>query len=199
MSDKLKNFSYRVLKEDCLDLPPKTYIQREVELTDEQKQIYSTMKSAALASLKGKMATAPHVLTQMMRLHQITCGHLKNDDGTTTDLKNGRIDELIDLLDEVEGKVIIWANYVHDIEGLVKAISKEYGDETVVQYYGATSSDDRAKAIKSFQDPKSKVKYFIGNPQTAGYGITLTEAGTCLLYTSPSPRDRQKSRMPSSA
>ena len=40
------------------------------------------MKSAALASLKGKMATAPHVLTQMMRLHQITCGHLKNDDGT---------------------------------------------------------------------------------------------------------------------
>ena len=46
------------------------------------------MKSAALASLKGKMATAPHVLTQMMRLHQITCGHLKNDDGTITDLKN---------------------------------------------------------------------------------------------------------------
>ena len=26
-----------------------------------------------------------------------------------------------------------------------------------------------------------------------------TETGTCLLYTSPSPRDRQKSRMPSSA
>ena len=47
---------------------------------------------------------------------------LKNDDGTTTDLKNSRIDELIDLLDEVEGKVIIWANYIHDIEALVKAV-----------------------------------------------------------------------------
>ena len=179
----LKGFSYRVLKEECLDLPDKVYIKREVELSKEQKEAYSTMKSAALALLKGKVATAPHVLTQMMRLHQITCGHLKNDDGTTTDLKNGRIDELIDLLDEVEGKVIIWANYVHDIEGLVKAISKEYGDETVVQYYGATSSDDRAKAIKSFQDPKSKVKYFIGNPQTAGYGITLTEAGTVVYFS----------------
>ena len=183
LADILKGFSYRVLKEDCLDLPDKVYIKREVELSKEQKDAYSTMKSAALALLKGKVATAPHVLTQMMRLHQITCGHLKNDDGTTTDLKNGRIDELIDLLDEVEGKVIIWANYVHDIEGLVKAISKEYGDETVVQYYGATSSDDRAKAIKSFQDPKSKVKYFIGNPQTAGYGITLTEAGTVVYFS----------------
>ena len=183
LSRILKPFSDRVLKENCLDLPEKTYIERQVELTDEQKKTYETMKSAALALLKGKVATAPHVLTQMMRLHQITCGHLKNDDGTTTDLKNGRIDELIDLLDEVEGKVIIWANYVHDIEGLVKAISKEYGEETVVQYYGATSSDDRAKAIKSFQDPKSKVKYFIGNPQTAGYGITLTEAGTVVYFS----------------
>ena len=58
------------------------------------------------------MATAPHVLTQMMRLHQITCGHLKNDDGTITEIKNNRIKALLELLDEVEGKVIIWANYV---------------------------------------------------------------------------------------
>ena len=141
------------------------------------------MKSAALASLKGKMATAPHVLTQMMRLHQITCGHLKNDDDTITDLKNGRIDELIDLLEEVEGKVIIWANYVHDIKNLIKAVGKEYGPDSVVEYYGATTPEARARAIKSFQDPKSKVKYFIGNPQTAGYGITLTEAGTVVYFS----------------
>ena len=57
----LKPFSDRVLKENCLDLPEKTYIERQVELTDEQKKTYETMKSAALASLKGKMATAPHV------------------------------------------------------------------------------------------------------------------------------------------
>ena len=61
----LKPFSDRVLKENCLDLPEKTYIERQVELTDEQKKTYETMKSAALAQLKGKMATAPHVLTQL--------------------------------------------------------------------------------------------------------------------------------------
>ena len=183
LANSIKAFSYRVLKEDCLDLPEKVYTRREVELTDEQDQAYATMKSAALAQLKGKMATAPHVLTQLMRLHQITCGHLKNDDETITEIKNNRLKELLNLLEEVEGKVIIWANYIHDIKNLVQTIGEEYGDDTLVQYYGAISANDRQDAIKKFQDPKSKVKFFIGNPQTAGYGITLTAAHTVIYYS----------------
>jgi len=183
LADKLKTFSYRVLKDDCLDLPDKVYIRREVDLTDEQSKAYSTMKSAALASLKGKMATAPHVLTQMMRLHQITCGHLRNDDGTITEIKNNRLKELVNLLEEVEGKVIIWANYVYDIENIVKVISNEFGEDSIVQYYGAISSEQRQENIEKFQDPKSKARFFIGNPQTGGYGITLTCANTVVYYS----------------
>jgi SNF2 family DNA or RNA helicase len=183
LADKLKAFSYRVLKDDCLDLPDKVYIRREVDLTDEQSKAYATMKSAALASLKGKMATAPHVLTQMMRLHQITCGHLRNDDGTITEIKNNRLKELINLLDEVEGKVIIWANYVYDIENLVKVISDEFGADSIVQYYGAIPSEQRQQNIEKFQDPNSKARFFIGNPQTGGYGITLTCANTVVYYS----------------
>jgi len=183
LSDSLKKFSYRVLKEDCLDLPEKVYIQREVELSDEQKQIYATMKSAALAQLKGKMATAPHVLTQLMRLHQISCGHLKNDDDTITEIKNNRMSELLDVLDEVEGKVIIWANYVYDIKQIVKAISKKHGEDSIVQYYGAIPADVRQKNIERFQDPESDARFFIGNPQTGGYGITLTAANNVIYYS----------------
>ena len=179
----LKPFSYRVLKEECLDLPEKTYVQREVDLTDEQKQTYSTMKAAALASLKGKRATAPHVLTQLMRLHQITCGHLKNDDGTITSLKSNRINSLMELLEEVDGKVIIWANYIYDIKQIVAAIGKKYGEDSIVQYYGAIPSEMRQKYIETFQDPESKVRFFIGNPQTGGYGITLTAAKTVVYYS----------------
>jgi len=183
LAEKLKIFSYRVLKEDCLDLPPKVYIRREVELTEEQGKAYATMKTAALALLKGKMATAPHVLTQMMRLHQITCGHLKNDDGTITDIKNNRIAELLSLLEEVEGKVIIWANYIHDIEHIIKAISTKFGEDSIVQYYGDVPSEQRQENIVKFQDPESKTKFFIGNPQTGGYGITLTAANTVVYYS----------------
>ena len=183
LSEILKKFSDRVLKEDCLDLPPKTYIERQVELTDEQTKAYSTMKSAALATLKGKMATAPHVLTQMMRLHQITCGHLKNDDGSITEVKSNRIKALLEVLDEVEGKVIIWANYVYDIKQIVNAISDEYGDDSIVQYYGAVEAEKRQDNIKKFQDPNSKARFFVGNPQTGGYGITLTAASNVIYYS----------------
>ncbi len=179
----LKPFSYRCLKEECLDLPEKTYVKREVELTDEQKKTYSTMKAAALASLKGKMATAPHVLTQLMRLHQITCGHLKNDDDTITELKSNRISSLMELLEEVNGKVIIWANYVYDIKQIVAAIGKKYGEDSIVQYYGAIPSEMRQKYIETFQDPESKARFFVGNPQTGGYGITLTAANTVVYYS----------------
>jgi len=141
------------------------------------------MKSAALASLKGKMATAPHVLTQLMRLHQITCGHLKNDDGSITEVKSNRIKALLEVLDEVEGKVIIWANYVYDIKQIVNTISDEYGEDSIVQYYGAVDSEKRQENIKKFQDPNSPVRFFIGNPQTGGYGITLTAANNVIYYS----------------
>ena len=183
LADILNKFSYRVLKEDCLDLPEKIYIKREIELTDEQEKAYATMKSAALASIKGKLATAPHVLTQMMRLHQITCGHLKTDEGDITELKSNRLDELMDVLEEVEGKAIIWANYIYDIEHIVTEIKKKYGDDSVVQYYGAIASEQRQTNIEKFQDPKSNYRFFVGNPQTGGYGITLTCANTVIYYS----------------
>jgi SNF2 family DNA or RNA helicase len=183
LADILNKFSYRVLKEDCLDLPEKIYIKREIELTDEQEKAYATMKSAALASIKGKLATAPHVLTQMMRLHQITCGHLKTDEGDITELKSNRLSELMDVLDEVEGKAIIWANYIYDIEHIVTELKKKYGDDSVVQYYGAVPSEQRQTNIEKFQDPKSNYRFFVGNPQTGGYGITLTCANTVIYYS----------------
>ena len=119
-----------------------------------KRKLYATMKSAALAQLKGKMATAPHVLTQLMRLHQITCGHLKNDDDTITEIKNNRMIELLDVLEEVEGKVIIWANYVYDIKQIVKAISKKYGEDSIVQYYGAIPADVKTKKYRKVSRSK---------------------------------------------
>ena len=183
LAEILNKFSYRVLKEDCLDLPDKIYIKREIELTEEQETAYATMKSAALAAIKGKLATAPHVLTQLMRLHQITCGHLKTDEGDITELKSNRLDELMDVLDEVEGKAIIWANYIYDIKHIVSSLKKKYGDDCVVEYYGDIASEQRQKNIEKFQDPKSSYKFFVGNPQTGGYGITLTGASTMIYYS----------------
>ena len=174
--------SYCILKKDCLDLPDKVYTKREVELTDEQQLAYKDMKANAMTFLQGKSLTAVNVLTQLIRLHQITCGHLKTDGGETLDLKNNRLDELMQILGETTGKVIIWANYIHDIKRIEKAISDEYGSSSCCTYYGATPQEDRQKCINAFQG-KTSIRFFIGNTQTGGYGITLTAASTVIYYS----------------
>tara|TARA_S200002703_G_scaffold27209_2_gene23297 strand:+ start:759 stop:2192 length:1434 start_codon:yes stop_codon:yes gene_type:complete len=183
LSDKIKLFSYRVLKDDCLDLPKKTFMKRIIELTEEQKRLYKQMKQMALAELNGKMVTTATVLSQMMRLHQITCGHFKSDDGEVQKVKSKRLDELMDVLEEIEGKAIIWAHYRHDIETIVEEVTQRYGENSIVTYYGDTSSEDRQRAIKLIQDPESPTRFLVGTPQTGGYGITLTGASTMIYYS----------------
>ena len=182
LSEKLKPFSYRVLKDDCLDLPPKTFMKRIIQLSPEQKRLYEQMKSMALAELNGKMLTTFNAVTQIMRLQQITCGHFKADDGSMQEIKNNRIAELMNVLDEVEGKAIIWAHWRHDIDTIVREIEEEYPG-SVMTYYGDTTTEDRQKAIRAIQNPESKIRFLVGTPQTGGYGITLTGASTMIYYS----------------
>ena len=183
LTEKIKPFSYRCLKDDCLDLPDKTYMKRIVQLTDEQDKIYKQMKQQALATLNGKMLTTKNVVTQLMRLQQITSGHFTSDDGEIQIVKNNRIKELTNILDEISGKVVIWAHWRYDIKTIVEHLKKEYGDNSVVTYYGNTSDEDRQKAIREIQNPNSKVRFIVGTPQTAGFGITLTGASTMIYYS----------------
>ena len=182
LAEKLKPFSYRILKDDCLDLPPKTFMKRVIQLTPEQKKVYAQMKSMALAELKGKMITTVNVITQLMRLQQITCGHFKADDGSFQEIKNNRVDELMDLIEEIEGKTVIWAHWQKDVQIIKETLIKKYGKCSVVDYYGLTPQDERQENIKNFQQ-RAEVRFFVGTPQTGGYGITLTAASNMIYYS----------------
>jgi len=182
LSDKLKDFSYRVLKDDCLDLPDKIFIKRQIQLTPDQRKLYEQMKKEAIAVLKGKQSTTVNTLTQLMRLQQITCGHFTADDGATQPIANNRITELMDVLEETEGKAIIWAHYQYDITAIIQAVVKKYGEESIVDYYGLTPQDERQPNIKRFQDDP-KCRFIVGTPSTGGYGITLTAANTVIYYS----------------
>ena len=182
LSSKLEPFSYRVLKDDCLDLPEKTFIKRIVQLSPDQSKLYLQMKEKALAVLNGKMVSTTTVMTQLMRLQQITCGHFTADDGSTQEIPNNRIDELVDVLGEIEGKVVIWGHWQKDMTQIIKAIVKEYGEKSVVDYYGLTPKEERQSNINRFQtDPECR--FFVGTPATGGYGITLTAASNMIYYS----------------
>ena len=182
LSDTLKNFSYRVLKEDCLDLPDKIYMKRNIKLTPDQFKIYKQMKDQAIAMLNGKVTSTATVLTQLMRLHQITCGHFTADDGSTQPISNNRMDELMGVLEETEGKAIIWAHYQYDITNIIQNVVKKYGEGSIVDYFGLTPQEERQPNIKKFQDDP-RCRFMVGTPSTGGYGITLTAANTVIYYS----------------
>ena len=179
----LREFSTRILKDDCLDLPEKLYTKRTVAMTPEQLKAYVEMKRSAITFFEENTMTAASVLTQMIRLHQITCGHVKTDDGEVRTLKNNRIKELLQVLAETDGKVIIWAVYRHDIQTIEKEIANEYGKEAVASYYGDTKDSIRQSIVDTFMDSDSDLRFFIGNPKTGGYGLTLTSSHTVVYYS----------------
>ena len=183
LKEKLDRFSYRITKEECLDLPPKVFVKREVQLTKEQMKAYEEMKTLALAMFDKGLTTTVNALTQLMRLHQITCGHSKLDDGTEISIPTKRTEELLSVIEETSGKVIIWANYRHDIESIKLELQKEYGMAAVGTYYGDTDEEERRRVVREFQDPESELRFFVGNPRTGGYGLTLTAASTVVYYS----------------
>ena len=183
LKEKLDRFSYRITKEECLDLPPKVFVKREVQLTKEQMKAYEEMKTLALAMFDKGLTTTVNALTQLMRLHQITCGHSKLDDGTEISIPTKRTEELLSVIEETSGKVIIWANYRHDIESIKLELQKEYGMAAVGTYYGDTDEEERRRVVREFQEPESELRFFVGNPRTGGYGLTLTAASTVVYYS----------------
>ena len=181
LSAKLEKFSYRVTKDEALDLPDKIYTVRHVSLTDDQIKHYISLKNAAIALLDdGDLVSAPAVMTQLLRLQQVLCGHLMTDDGDLVEFKTRRIDALLETIEEMSGGVIIWSRFRYDIRNIEAALKKAYGDDSTVNYYGDTSDSDRELAIKRFQDRDAR--FFVGNPQTAGKGLTLNAASNVIYY-----------------
>ena len=181
LSELIGKFSSRILKEECLDLPPKVYLRRNVTLTDDQERIYMQLKEYALAHLDNdEFMTTPNVLTQLLRMQQVLSGHTMSSEGNLFEIKDNRLSELQNCLDEMDGKTIIWSRFRYDVKRITEALSTDHGPESVVSYFGDTSDDERTQAIESFQN--GEARFFVGNPQTGGMGITLTAAQNVIYF-----------------
>lgn len=181
LHQKLADFSARILKADCLDLPPKTYLRRTVDLTKEQHTAYKEMLTESITLLDGIPATATAVITQILRCHQILCGHLPTIDGEVRELPHNRLDALLETLEEGGGQAIVWANYRHDIEAITARLNKVYGPGSARSYYGETPQADRQQIVEDFQ--AGRLKYFVGQQRTGGYGLTLTAANLVVYFS----------------
>ena len=183
LTHKLKAFSFRVKKKDCLDLPDKLYTVRKINLTAKQAEIYNRLKRYAYATINQDEVSFANKLTEILRLHQVTNGFVKSDDGTIQVFDDcPKLKELMEILEETEGKFIIWANYVQNIKTIIEKIKEKYGADSVVSIFGEVSTEDRQQAVSKFQNDSS-CRFFVGNPSTGGYGLTLTSASYVVYFS----------------
>ena len=175
---KLQDFSCRVRKIECLDLPPKLYTQRHFELDTEAKRAYKDLKENMWTALNGsELVTTPMVITMLMKLQQICAGFLSTDDGNIVDISSNRLEVLKEVLEEVEGKAIIWCIFTHNIRQVTEMLGPQ-----AAAYYGDTSPAERDRIVEEFQILNSDLKYFIGQPRTGGFGLTLTAAQNVIYF-----------------
>jgi SNF2 family DNA or RNA helicase len=179
---KLKQFATRIRKDQCLDLKPKVRQKRYVELDGEGKKIYEKLRTSALAIVEDSTISFSNKLTEIIKLHQVCNGFTKDDDGQILQLHEYKLRALEETLEEIDGKVIIWANYLYNIHEIIKFLEKKYGKESVVSIYGAVDVKSRKEAVRKIQeDPNTR--FLVGNPTTGGFGLTLTAVNTVIYFS----------------
>ena len=180
LTAQLSPFSLRLQKEDCLDLPPKVFTERIVEMTPAQKQAYKDMRDLCLMQLDtGQLVTASIALTKLVKLHQILTGFVTDENGDCHDLDNNRIPALLSIA-EIQKPLVIFCAYRHNVLQVTRALAQTFGEEKVVSYYGDTSQDLRTQAIEQFQN--GQADFFVGT-SAAAKGITLHRASTMVYFS----------------
>ncbi len=181
----MEKVGYRVLKKDCLDLPEKVFLERDVQLSAEQRDAYNALVQDTMMQINDDtrrgVVTAPLMITRLIKLHQIACGHLVMDGGEILDFSTPRLEALEEVLDEMEPPVLIWATYRHDVRRITDLLSKKYGPEKVGSFYGDTSDKERAAVLSAFYE--GRLNYFVGNPAVGGYGLSLTRSHNVVYYS----------------
>lgn len=193
---KLHSIAYRVTKAECLDLPEITEDIVPIELEPKAMKIYTDLEKESFAELKNSEVTAMNVLTKLLRLSQVTGGHLTDDESDTHQISTAKLDALSDIIDsaiEQGQKIVVMARFVPELNDIENLLQNKNIDYAVVR--GGVK--DRAEEVRRFQEDDS-CKVFIGQIAAAGLGITLTAASTMVFYSldySMSNFDQAKARI----
>lgn len=199
---RMAPLSYRITKEECLDLPEQTYDFIHSDLDDASREYYEQMKRNAFVQIERDKGEPLFIQTQnrinmLMRLQRITCGHLKDpESGEEFRFSNKRITDTVEYLEFTKPPVIIWSVFTMDIVDLVAAIAAEYGKNSVMHYYGGTDTADKDAAITRLQ--AGDLDWLVANPASGRFGNTMTKASTSIYHSNSADlefRDQSEQRI----
>ena len=190
LAAKIAPHSFRCLLSDCYDLPASEYTTLEVEMTEEQAEAYAAMKADATALLSsGQHVTATQVVTQILRMHQILCGHTTDENGVEAVLPSRRIKTLIDYIENYDGKAIVWCSYDADVRSVSAALVEEYGDKAVARFWGGNVLTREAEEA-TFKNNR-QCRFMVATAAAGGRGRTWDMADMTIYYSNTPDLDHR--------
>lgn len=182
---RIEPYSFRKLKSECLDLPPKVYEIHDVELTDEQRRLYREVKDYATSLIRGDLhVSSTSVITQIVRLHQIVCGHVVDDEsGGVHDVSSNRERDICEILEGHRDKAIIWTCYGHALKKIRRTLEEEFGRGCTACFWGGNKSSRGEDEKRWLGDPDCR--YMISTQGAGGLGNTWLP-GTLNIYAANS-------------
>ena len=179
---KAHSIAYRITIDEAVDLPEFVEEIRPIKLEKNAQQIYDSIEKDSYAELMNGEITTRNVLTQLLRLSQITGGFVGNDTGDDVQqLSTAKLEALEDIIDssiEERKKVVVFARFVPEIEAIARLLRKKKIGYALIK----GDVKDRAEQVEAFQnDPECMV--FVGQLQTTGMGLTLTAGSVCVYYS----------------
>lgn len=197
---RLQTFCTRRTKAECLDLPERIYEKRTFRMSGEQLAAYAQMREESIAILNEEsVVSATVVIAQLQRLQQIAAGFLPvpGEPEEVVEFDTLRVKILLDIIEDCQGKILVWSRWVPAIRRVIAALRDIYGHDAVAGYYGATKTEDRPKLVKRFEDPDDPLRILVANQQVAAYQLTLIQAHTSIFFTnhySHDERDQAEAR-----
>jgi SNF2 family DNA or RNA helicase len=151
---KVAQYSYRVRAEDCLDLPEKVYVPRDVPLLPEQKRVLSDLKSFGHAQVGDGFVTVDMVIKMITRRIQVNCGYVVDDEGKFREIPEKRTDVLLEVLqDNPSEKAVIWCPWKPPLFKIIDRLKKQFGPQAVAQWHGGNVNTRSAEERRFINDP----------------------------------------------
>ncbi|MFZ3132737.1 MAG: DEAD/DEAH box helicase [Desulfosporosinus sp.] len=184
LAAKTKPYVYQITKEECLDLPKKLYETRYFHMTDEQAHEYHLAKEQFLEELERDDFNSTSIFRMFTALQEIVCGfwNYRTRKGFKLfEFRHHRIETFMDVVADIpnDKKIIVWAKFQYDIQGIVRELTDKYGADSVAQFHGEIKERDRPRQVALFRE---QARFFVSTPSCGGHGLTLNESHFVIFY-----------------
>ena len=174
----IQPFLLRRTKNQVLtELPSRTEITLQVELSKEETALYEALRRDAIAKLNDTDTDTGHkhlqVLAEIMRLRRACCN--PNLVMADSSLKSAKLEVFAEVLTELlenRHKALVFSQFVDHLQ-----IIKDYFDQQKISYQyldGSTPVKERQKRVTAFQSGEGDV--FLISLKAGGTGLNLTAA-----------------------